>query len=156
MAEIWKERTRLPEFVLVSGVGWLIDFSIFSTLTSGGVTPFSANLISAGTAVLFVFAVCRRALFRNSPRPLHKAITLYVIYNIAAIAVASLFVQLLGRRIAPELNQILAFVLSKGYGSSLAHVALAPIVAKVVVTPLTLYANFVAMNYINLCRLRLL
>lgn len=42
-------------FAVVSGLGWLIDFSIFALLNSLGFPVWLANIVGATTAVLFVF-----------------------------------------------------------------------------------------------------
>lgn len=45
----------IVRFAIVSGLGWLIDFSIFALLNSLEFPIWLANIVGATIAVLFVF-----------------------------------------------------------------------------------------------------
>ncbi|EFD1681761.1 TPA: GtrA family protein, partial [Escherichia coli] len=50
----------IVRFAVVSGLGWLIDFSIFALLNLLGLPIWLANIFGATAAVLFVFFVSVR------------------------------------------------------------------------------------------------
>ncbi|MEO7384070.1 MAG: GtrA family protein [Novosphingobium sp.] len=155
MARTGNNPPRLLGFALISGIGWILDFAIFTGLVAAGTSVFIANMISAITAVLFVFFASRQRLFEDATRPLGQAITLYVLYNVVAVTVASLLIQIVGRLLIHGIDLLAHQDRDIGAdGLRLAN-AVAPMTAKILVTPLTMYANFVASAYINLRRLRL-
>lgn len=119
-------------FAVVSGLGWLIDFSIFALLNSFGFPVWLANIVGATTAVLFVFFASVRKIFQyNGHYILWKLLT-YIVYQIIAIVCASLLIDF----IALQFGML-------------------PIIAKIIVTPLTFYANFQFMSFLTTGRLRL-
>ena len=139
---------RISSFTLFSGVGWCLDFSLFNYLVSIGYPYLTSNLISASIAVTFVFLTSRKWVFRNHVGSL-KVVTLqYIIWNIFAITAAS---KLLGA-VASFLETIDLRQISQLFfwltGEHLAERSLVSNLAKVLVTPFTMYANFVAMGYI--------
>ena len=146
---------RLPRFALLSGIGWLLDFSIFNLLAYTGMPVFAANLVGASCGVLFVFATGRRFLFRDAATRLHHAILLYVAWNTVAILAASLLISV----VAHVLNALQATEAVARVAASLPVAIdlrrLVPPAAKVAVTPLTMYANYLAMGLINDRRLTL-
>ena len=119
-------------FAVVSGLGWLIDFSIFALLNSLGFPVWLANIVGATTAVLFlVFASVRKIFQYNGHYILWKLLN-YIVYQIIAIICASLLIDF----IALQFGML-------------------PIIAKIIVTPLTFYANFQFMSFLTTGRLRL-
>ncbi|EFH8408151.1 hypothetical protein HRZ17_004215, partial [Escherichia coli] len=54
----------IVRFAVVSGLGWLIDFSIFALLNLLGLPIWLANIFGATAAVLFVFFVSVRRIFQ--------------------------------------------------------------------------------------------
>jgi putative flippase GtrA len=139
---------RISSFTLLSGVGWCIDFLLFNLLISIGHAYFTSNLISASVAVTFVFLTSRKWVFRNHAGSLKLATFQYIIWNVFAITVAS---RLLGG-IASFLetidlshaSQLIVWMTSE----YLTQRSLVSNLAKILVTPLTMYANFVATGYI--------
>ena len=155
-----RPRILVTGFAVISGVGWLIDFALFNLLVGTGVPPGRANLVSAGVEVLFVFITSRRQLFRGAQRPLAQAMGLYVGYNIIAVAVASLAVGALSGVATAMLAPVLARLCPSLPLGLCAHISgirggLGPALAKIVVTPATMYANFIASAFINTKRFRL-
>ena len=120
------------KFALVSGTGWLIDFLIFIALAGANVLPLVANLVGAGTAVTFVFFASVRRVFEYRGGYLIGKLLFYLAFQIVAIGLASLAIQLL-----------------------VTQLYLVPLLAKILVTPLTFYANFQCMSYLTSGRLRL-
>ncbi len=51
-----KIKNRFLKFILISGAGWIIDFSIYSILTMGaGFDVWISNIISSFAAITYVF-----------------------------------------------------------------------------------------------------
>lgn len=119
------------KFAVVSGSGWLIDFSIFTFLNFIGFPVWLSNFLGATTAVIFVFFVSVRKVFQYGGGYLLDKLIKYVIYQILAITVASMLIDFI----------VMQFDIT-------------PLIAKVIVTPLTFYANFLFMGYITSGRLR--
>lgn len=120
-------------FGLVSGLGWLIDFCLFLFAAWVSVPIWLANMLGATVAVLFVFFVSVRSVFQYRGVYLLNKLTLYVIYQIIGISLASLLI------------------------NGLVHwYELTPLIAKILVTPLTFYANFQFMSRLTTGRFRLL
>ena len=146
-----KPEILVTRFAVISGVGWLIDFSLFNVLVRTGMAPGRANLVSAGLAVLFVFITSRRHLFAGALRPIGQAMGLYIAYNIIAVALASLLVGALSHVATTLLvNSCPALHLAACQRMG----GLGPALAKIAVTPATMYANFVASAFINMKRFR--
>lgn len=117
---------RVFQFALVSGAGLAIDFCLFIVLVEGAVRTGWANLISAGAAVAFVYLVSVRRIFAYQGQFLVRLFSVYAAYQFAAVTSASWLVDF----VALEFDQ-------------------APILAKVVVLPLTFTANFLFMSWLT-------
>lgn len=120
------------KFGVISGLGWLIDFSLFYALVRLDVAPFLANLVGAGVAVTFVFFSSVKRVFQYEGHYLLAKLVAYICYQVVAVAIASAVIDLIAR-----------------------HTGVAPLLAKILVTPFTFYANFQFMSYITTGRLRL-
>jgi putative flippase GtrA len=120
------------KFAVISGTGWLIDFAIFVLLTGTGLSPFLANVAGAGTAVTFVFFASVRKVFEYQGGYLVGKLVLYLCFQVVAVNLASLAIQLL-----------------------VSHPLIPPLSAKILVTPITFYLNFQFMAYLTSGRLRL-
>ncbi len=140
-------QVRLHGFALISGIGWLIDFGLFTLLAYGGVDLFLANLIGAATAVTFVFVTARRFIFRDLKRPLAHAIAAYVLWNLFAVLLASIAVD----RVAELLSSsgLVSDALAAFPAGWATASRIVPPLAKILVTPVTMYANYVAMGVIT-------
>lgn len=144
---------RLHRFAIISGLGWLIDLSVMTLLVAAGVSIFVANLISAGIAITFVFFAAQNRIFAGIGGFLYAKFAIYLFYQALAVPLASGLI-----------HELAHFFLSAGLGdlypvSLLAlpiRTALVSIVAKVIVTPLTLYSNFVFMGWLVERRISLL
>jgi putative flippase GtrA len=139
---------RLSSFTILSGIGWCIDFAIFNYLVSLNYANLTANLISASVAVTFVLMTARRWIFRNQVGSLQAAVGRYVVWNIVAIAVASYLIKLIASGLDSLDLQAVIALSDAVLGHSVSRHALVSNAAKILVTPFTMYANFVAMGYI--------
>lgn len=128
-------------FVLVSGIGWLIDFGGYSYLTGmAGWDVCYANFLSAVPAVTFVFFMSTRHIFNQGNRQLslYKKYILYLLYQILLVASVSLLAQGL-------YETMLGWeCLRKG-----SFYDLLPIIVKVIITPITVSANFFMMKVLT-------
>ncbi len=120
-------------FGFVSGIGWLIDFCLFVLVGWLGVPVWAANMVGATVAVLFVFFASVRHVFEYDGGYLLGKLIAYIVYQVIAIIAASLFID----------------TLTHWFG-------LAPVLAKVLVTPLTFYANFQFMSLLTTGKVRLM
>ena len=85
---------RIVSFAGVSGAGLGLDYLIYTLLCSGGMRPGWANLISAATAVTFVFVVSVRRIFTGGDGRMSRLFGTYVAYQIVAVGLASYAVEL--------------------------------------------------------------
>ncbi|MBB5192457.1 putative flippase GtrA [Silvimonas terrae] len=124
-------RMHLIMFGLTSGIGWLIDFGVFSLLVHLSLRPGFANLISASLAVTFVYFTSVRRIFSTSQtKGVANKFVVYLIYQAMAVPLASIVVDLLVSW----------------------HTT--PLVAKIAVVPFTCYSNFVFTSYLLTGRAR--
>lgn len=148
---VGKPRVRAPRlsyFTIVSGLGWCLDFAIFNVLVGRGEPGFLANCISATTAVTFVFVFARRWIFRMHAGSLASAVLKYALWNIIAIAAASQMIRLLGAELASLDTGEIARLVQSVAPIRMSGAQIAYNLAKILVTPLTMYMNFLVMGYI--------
>ncbi|MVX62873.1 hypothetical protein GKZ28_04040 [Clostridium chromiireducens] len=85
-------------FILISGMGFVIDFTTYYLLTSFiGIKISYANMISAVPAVTYVFFVATRKTFNAKKSKIsitYKYLT-YFIYQILLVTLISIFAQIL-------------------------------------------------------------
>jgi len=126
-------------FAAISGTGWLIDMGLTMASVQLGLSPFFGSAIGAATAVTFVYVVSR--LFVMGDRQIGGAtdFALYVVWQVVAIAAASALVAALAHLLAPLVAAI----------GTLDALAVASGLAKVLVTPLTLIANFLFLRWLT-------
>ncbi len=125
------------KFVGISGIGWLIDFGVFTVLGLLGIPSWICNIISSLCGVTFVFFLSTRKTFEvNLKRlTLKQKYVIYVLFEVAVILVASRFVGILDAKF----NGTDIALLSK-YSA---------IAAKICVTPFTMICNFIFMKFIT-------
>lgn len=122
-------------YIVLSGLGWVFDLTLFSTLVSNGVAPGVANLFSATIAAMAVYAVSRRIIFRSTKfQPGRFAA--YFAYTEANIGFWAVAVQLLT-----------GLILGSGLPIRGAQAA---IVAKILITPLSMVSNFMVTRWLSL------
>ena len=115
---------RILGFGATSGLGLAMDIALFAALIASGVDPFRANLASAGCAVLFVFFVSVRRIFRFRGSFLLSRFVIYAAWQVAMVAAAS---------------------------AAVGHVSLTvpAVVAKMATIPFTFGANYFFMSVIT-------
>lgn len=139
-------KVRFPIFLVVSGIGWLMDITLMTALVASGVAVVTANMISAAIAVSFVFLVSQKKIFFKTGTSLKLEFGLYLIWHAVFITLASLAVGVLS-----------TFIQGCGPFAEVAPAAIctrlqaeptAAAVAKILVTPVTVYLNFVFMSWL--------
>lgn len=112
-------------FGAVSGVGLALDVGLFLILIRAGLAPTIANLISATSAVTFVYFASVYRVFSYEGQFLLPLFGAYLGYQAAAVTAASLAVGYLSRQWMP------------------------PPLAKLAILPLTFSANFLFMAFLT-------
>ena len=121
-------------FVGLSGIGWILDFSTYIVLSRICENLVLDNFISSWVGVTFVFIFATRKIFENNSRTdLKWKYLIYIVYQVLLIFLVS---KLLGL--------IDSFIVSN---ISLAVVTrFSAIIAKILVTPITMILNFFVMK----------
>lgn len=128
---------QMGKFFGISGIGWLMDFTIFTLLSSFGFNVVYSNFISSAVAVSFVFWFSSKKTFKEKKFGLglkYKYI-IYIIYQIILILVMSYIIKALSNFIFTSIS----IELIKNY---------AKIISKILVTPVTMVLNFIVMKNI--------
>ena len=123
-------------FLLCSGIGWIIDFSLYWLLTARfDFNVTAANYLSSIPAITFVFFVSTRKTFVCRPEGLSKGLKylIYVVYQLLLLTAVSF--------LAGWLYPILQAVLP-----SLSDYA--KLLSKVCITPITMICNFFVLRMI--------
>lgn len=122
-------------FFLISGLGWLIDFSVYWLLTSRGGQVGYSNFISAIPAVTFVFFTSTRKTFiHNQSRfRLRTKYLIYLAYQFLLLVAVSAAGQALYGILAVHVVQPVI----------LRHLK---IIVKILITPITMTVNFIVMK----------
>ncbi len=122
-------------FFGISGIGWLMDFAIFTVLGFLAWTPVEVNnMISSGVGVTFVFIFSTRKLFQNTGRiPLPVKYLIYIVYQILLISAVSVLVGWLS-------GWLFGVIPWEGIAR------FSPIIAKILITPFTMVLNFIFMK----------
>ncbi|WP_026760522.1 GtrA family protein [Selenomonas ruminantium] len=126
-------------FTVISGIGWCIDFGVFSLLgIYVGIPVAYANMLSSLPAITFVFLMATRYIFvqHDGEMKIWQKYLVYVIYQAVLVIVASFLIQ----HVYDGLNSIQIDILSE---------AGLKLVCKCAVTPITMMANFVFMKILS-------
>ena len=121
-------------FLGLSGIGWLLDFTVYTLLSLRFRDLAWVNVLSSLVGASFVFLFSTRFVFRDSHRiPLRLKYAIYIAYQLVLIFLIS---------------KLLAWVhlLIVTHTDRAALVSLAPVLAKILVTPVTMTVNFFAMK----------
>lgn len=80
---------QIVSFVLVSGIGWILDFSTYYVLTHFfNFSVMYANMISAIPALTYVFSMSSKKIFKNEQSKLNIK-TKYFIYFVYQLILVS-------------------------------------------------------------------
>ena len=127
------------QFGALSGGGWLLDAGLLLLLSqSFGMPLAAANVISSSTAALTVFTVSRFVIFHPVVERPWLRTALYAGYTLGVIAAASAVIAPIAGGVQ-RTAEYLAFLLTAGEISFL---------AKVIITPPQLLANFFMSRYL--------
>ena len=129
---------QILSFLFVSGIGWLIDFSGYFTLTTWlGFSVFLANCISTVPAILWVFWFSSRHIFaaNKTGLKLYQKYLIYFAYQMLLVAGISFFAEFLHA-------QFMASRLIE-YGFLYTNIKM---LIKIVITPITMTMNFIVVK----------
>ena len=125
--------SKQVQFVLLSFAGWCLDFVLFyAGVTLLSVPPAWSNIISSATAAMTVFLVSQRFIFDAQYVSIRSNV-IYFVYTVSNIIVWSCAIAFLSSSISNALTLA-------GASSAL--------IAKVVVTPLSLFCNFFVSRWV--------
>lgn len=116
---------RLALFAAASGTALAIDFLLFLAFLAGGTTAGYANLLSGTAAVSFVYFASVRRIFAYRGRFLLGLFVAYLAYQSAGVGLASWAV------------------------ASLAAAQVPPLLAKLMILPVTFPANYAFMSLLT-------
>ena len=133
-------------FFLISGVGWLIDISLYTVLTKVGLHVILSNIISSTVAVTYVYITSTKKLFKNESKiNLKVKYIMYVAYQICMILFSSYCVYLISKNLIQILPNVNIGSI-KGFTNLI--VEHAKLSAKILVTPFTMIINFIFMKFL--------
>ena len=124
-------------FFGISGIGWLMDMTIYTVMANlTKVEPMIINIVSSIVAVTFVYITSTKKLFVNKKNAisLKKKYIIYVVYQIFIILLSSYIIGILALGLG-------------GFNYSFI-IKFAKIIAKIVVTPFTMVINFLFMKFL--------
>lgn len=122
------------KFFGLSGIGWILDFSVYTILGFLSENLVLNNYISSWVGVTFVFIFATRKIFKNDSK-----ISIgwkYVIYLFYQAVMIYLMSKLLG-----FVNELILSVFT-----ATIIVKFSAILAKIVVTPISMVVNFIVMK----------
>lgn len=125
---------QVIKFIGLSGIGWLLDFFVYTGLGFISTNLVLNNSISSWIGVTFVFIFATRKIFQNSNRiSLKWKYIIYIGYQIILIFAISKLLNVINIFIIDNIT--MAIVLKFSY-----------IIAKMFVTPITMILNFFVMK----------
>ncbi len=132
MKHLLKQAAR---FVGLSGIGWLLDFAVFTVLGTFSGNATLNNFISSWVGVTFVFVFATRKVFRagKSRIPLKVKYLIYLGYQLVLISLVS---GLLG-----AVNGLI-----RDHAQAELILRYSALLSKIAVTPVTVALNFVVMK----------
>ena len=121
-------------FLGLSGIGWLLDFTVYTLLSLRFHDLAWVNVISSLVGASFVFVFSTRFVFRDSHRiALWLKYAIYIVYQLVLIWLISKLLALVHLTIVSHTDWP-------------PLISLAPVLAKMLVTPITMTVNFFAMK----------
>lgn len=123
-------------FILVSGIGWVFDFSTYLILTSVfKLNVMISNMISAIPALSYVFSMSTKKIFEksNSKLSLRTKYFIYFIYQIILVTTVSFIANIIYKYFVNIITLPLIVKYLK-------------IFIKLAITPITMILNFIIMK----------
>ncbi len=125
---------QILRFLGLSGIGWLMDFTVYTLLSLRMENLALVNVFSSLVGASFVFLFSTRFVFRDSHRiPLGLKYAIYIVYQLLLIFLISKLLAWIAAGIALYAPWAL---LRK----------LAAVLSKIIVTPITMTVNFLVMK----------
>ena len=122
------------KFFGLSGIGWLLDFTVYTILGFVSANHVMNNFISSCVGVTFVFIFATKKVFKNNTKiPLWVRYIIYILYQLVLISLAS---KVLGQIDMFIVNNITIALIVK----------FSAIIAKIIITPFTMVLNFFVMK----------
>ena len=120
-------------FIGLSGIGWLLDFAVYTLLSIKASNLAAVNMISSLVGASFVFIFSTRFVFRNNHRiPLIWKYCVYIVYQVILIVLISLLLSRINVLICACAPSFIA--------------AFSAVLSKIIVTPITMTLNFFVMK----------
>lgn len=129
------------KFFAVSGVGWIVDFTIYTLLTYlFGVDIYLANIISSIPAVTWVFIFSTSKILKKKQSKVNIKIKylIYLVYQLCLVVGISFIAQLL-------YNVLINPVTKWGVQFFIKYLK---IIIKIFITPFTMILNFIVIKLI--------
>ncbi len=125
-------------FLFLSGIGWLIDFTLYLLFSNVfNLKIIYSNILSSIPAVTFVFFISTRKIFskNNSRISLKEKYLIYFLYQLILIVLISIWAQYL-------------YLLSLKNISMNIELKFLKIIIKILITPITMLINFIVMKFL--------
>ena len=137
MRKFKKLFSQFVNFLFISGLGWLIDFCLYTVLTiKFNLKIFYTNIFSSIPAISYVFLVSTRKIFTKSHRNNLTIIQKYIIYFIYQLLLIFLI-------------SIVAQNLYTLVGKYNLNFKMMKIIIKILITPVTMTINFFVIKYLT-------
>ena len=123
-------------FVMVSGIGWIIDFSVYFVLTHFiNLNVATANIFSSIPAITYVFLMSNKKIFKNnnSKLKIQYKYLIYFCYQLILVFCVSMFGEFLYNILQDKIT--ITFLLEN-----------LKMVIKILITPITMTINFIVMK----------
>lgn len=122
--------TQVIKFFGLSGMGWLLDFTVYTLLSLTMSNLFISNICSSLVGASFVFIFSTRYVFKtNAHLPVRAKYLIYILYQIVLIVVMS--------RILDKINMCILLYFPLDFVKDFS-----PTLSKVLVTPITMVLNY--------------
>ena len=138
MSNLKKILRQFIKFLFLSGIGWLIDFTLY--LIFSNIFDFKiiySNILSSIPAVTFVFFVSTRRVFVKNKKgfTLKEKYFIYFLYQVILIITISL------------LGQYLYILILKNIAVKI-ELKILKLIIKILITPITMLINFIVMKFL--------
>ena len=137
MRKFKKLFSQFVKFLFISGIGWLIDFCLYTVLTiKFNLKIFYTNIFSSIPAISYVFLMSTKKIFTKSHRNNLTIIQKYIIYFIYQLLLIFLI-------------SIVAQNLYTLVGKYNLNFKMMKIIIKILITPVTMTINFFVIKYLT-------
>jgi hypothetical protein len=128
--------SQFVKFLFISGIGWLLDFSLYIILTTKfNFKIFYGNIFSSIPAISYVFLISTKKIFTKSHRNNLTIIQKYIIYFIYQLLLI-FFISIVAQNLYTLVGKYnLNFKMMK-------------IIIKILITPVTMTINFFVIKYL--------